>query len=63
MWLCTAIGGEIAEVDVPVPEPPLGEMGGVKLLLLPAPAETYSAALLEPELAPALVPVPAVADA
>ena len=65
LWLCMAIGGEMPEADVPMPEPALGDKGGVNVLLLP-----YSAVLLEPgapvslgELAPALAPAAAAAEA
>jgi hypothetical protein len=66
-WLWMAIGGEIPEVKEPVlepePEPALGDMGLVKVLLLPAPpAGAYWAALLEPGV-PALAPAAAVAEA
>jgi hypothetical protein len=40
-WLWMAIGGEMPEAEDPVPEPALGEIGGVKVLLLPAPAGAY----------------------
>jgi hypothetical protein len=53
-------------VEPPMPEPALGDMGGVKVLLLPAPCGAYSAALEEPgetaplgELAPELAPAAA----
>jgi hypothetical protein len=48
LWLWIAMGGEMPEADEPMPEPVLGEIGGVKVLLLPAPlAGAYSAALDE----------------
>lgn len=67
LWLWIAIGGEMPEpVEPPMPEPALGDMGGVKVLLLPAPCGAYSAALEEPgeaaplgELAPELAPAAA----
>jgi hypothetical protein len=50
-------------VEPPMPEPVLGDMGGVKVLLLPVPCGAYSAALEEPggaaplgELVPELAP-------
>jgi hypothetical protein len=62
-WLWIAMGGEMPEADEPVPEPVLGDMGRVKVLLLPAPpAGAYCAALFEPG-APPLAPAAAAAEA
>lgn len=64
-WLWIAMGGEMPEADEPVPEPEpvLGDIGRVKVLLLPAPpAGAYCAALFEPG-APALAPLLAPAAA
>lgn len=40
-WLWIAMGGEMPDADEPVPEPKpepvLGDMGGMKVVLLPAP--------------------------